>query len=144
MSDRIFALAWLAVVAGVAWLGWKIEAPYNYEPIGPRAYPLLLCALMAGCAAWLLVKPDAHAGWPRGTLRVKAIAFLAVLFGWALAFEPLGFMATTAIATTALGRVFGGSWKASFVSGLVSAFGLYLLFDRLLGVNLPLGRFFAA
>ena len=47
MSDRIFAALWLAFCAAVGWMAWQIEAPISYEPIGPRAYPMLLAGTMA-------------------------------------------------------------------------------------------------
>src|SRR3546814_14699181 len=47
----------LLACAGLALLAWGFEAPFAYDPVGPRAYPLLLLLLMACGAAWLLFKP---------------------------------------------------------------------------------------
>ena len=143
MSDRIFAVIWLLAVAFVAAVGWRIEAPFSYEPIGPRAYPLLLCALMAGCVVWLFAKPDAHADWPREALRAKVALLLGAVGAWALLFEPLGFIVSTAFASFAIGRLFGAARIPSAVCGVVSGVGLFFFFDKLLDVNLPLGRIFA-
>ena len=50
MSDRILGAACVVVAAGMAWAGHGYAAPIAYEPVGPRAFPLLLAALMAaGC-----------------------------------------------------------------------------------------------
>jgi len=143
MSDRIFAALWLAVCGGVAWLAWQIEAPFSYEPIGPKAYPLLLCGAMAACAAWLLVKPDKEPDWPRGELRAKALLLCGGFLVYAMLFEWLGFPLATALATLAIGRLFGGGWKAGAVAGLALGAGLWLFFDKLLDVTLPLGRLWA-
>lgn len=141
MSDRLFAILWLAVMAGMAWIGWKIEAPFSYEPIGPKAYPLLLCGLMAACAVWLAFKPDAEADWPVGRpLQVKVASLLGIVFAWALLFQPLGFIASTILASAAIGRLFDAPWGKNAAAALVSGVGLYLFFDRLLDVVLPLGR----
>ena len=143
MSDRIFAVLWLAFCAAVAWLAWKIEAPFSYEPIGPRAFPLLLAGVMAASAAWLLVKPDREPDWPRGPLRAKAIVLLIAFLAYAILFEWLGFPVATALATVAIGRLFGGGWKAVVAGGLALGLGLWYFFDKLLDVTLPLGRLWA-
>ncbi len=143
MSDRVFAVAWLAFCAAVAWLAWRIEAPFSYEPIGPRAFPLLLCAAMAASAAWILVKPDREPDWPRGTARGKAIVLVVAFVAYAFAFEWLGFPLATALVTVAVGRLFGGGWIAIAVGGAGLGGGLWYFFDKLLDVTLPLGRVFA-
>lgn len=140
MSDRIFAAVFLLALAGLGWIGWKIEAPFTYEPIGPRAYPLLLIGAMAACAAWLLVKPDARGEWPESPgVRWRAGVLLVTVLAWVLAFQPLGFIVSTALASIAIARLFGATWGKSAAAGVVSAVALYLFFDKLLDVALPLG-----
>jgi putative tricarboxylic transport membrane protein len=143
MSDRIFAGLWILFCAAVAWLAWKIEAPFSYEPIGPRAYPLLLAGAMAASAAWLLFKPDPRPAWPRGSLATRCALLFGAFLGYAVLFEILGFPVATAAATVLIGRIFGGSWKGTFAAGVGLGVGLWLFFDKLLDVTLPLGRLWA-
>lgn len=143
MSDRIFAAVWLVVCAAIAWLAWQIEAPFSYEPIGPRAYPLLLTGIMAASAAWLLVKPDREPDWPRGALRVKAFLLLVGFLAYAMFFEWLGFPVATVLATMVIGRLFDGGWRDSAIAGVALGGGLWYFFDKLLDVTLPLGRLWA-
>ena len=143
MSDRIFAGLWLVFCAAVAWLAWKIEAPFSYEPIGPRAYPLLVTGIMAASAAWLLLKPDREPDWPRGAARAKAAVLVVAFLAYAFLFEWLGFPLATALATVAVGRLFGGGWIAVLAGGAGLGGGLWYFFDKLLDVTLPLGRVFA-
>ncbi len=42
--QRIFALVLLAVCAALAVMAWPYQAAFSYEPVGPRAYPLLMLA----------------------------------------------------------------------------------------------------
>jgi len=142
LSDRIFAVLWLAFCAAVAWLAWKIDAPFSYEPIGPRAFPLLLAGVMAASAAWLLAKPDREPDWPRGPARFKAAVLVAAFLAYALLFEWLGFPLATTLVTVAVGRLFGGGWKAVVAGGAGLGIGLWYFFDKLLDVTLPLGRLF--
>lgn len=145
MSDRIFCTIFLVALAVLARVAWKIDAPFSYEPIGPKAYPLLLFGLMAACGAWILFKPDAKAEWPEGkSLRLKVAGMLGILLAWALLFQPLGFIASTTLASIAIGRLFDAPWKANIVAGVVSGPSLYLFFDKLLAVALPAGRLWGA
>ena len=65
MSDRILAAACIAVGAGMAWAAQGYAATISYEPVGPRAFPVLLAALMAVCGLWLLLRPTLGPGLPR-------------------------------------------------------------------------------
>ncbi len=144
MSDRIFAIAWLVVCAAIAWLAWPIQAPFSYEPIGPRAFPLLLCGLMAASATWLLVKPGTEHGWPRGPVRLKLAGLIAGFGLYAWLFEILGFPVATALAATGIGRLYGGRWLPCLVAGVAMGVGFYYFFDRVLDVTLPLGSLWKA
>jgi putative tricarboxylic transport membrane protein len=142
MIDRIFAAAWLLLTIGYAAVAWTYEAQFSYEPIGPRAYPLLMAAFSGACALWLLLRPKSIAetltGLPEGGL-FRASVMIAGMFGYAFLFEWIGFPLSTALMTMVLGRFFGGTWLKLAVAGLGLGVFLYLLFDKLLDVTLPLG-----
>lgn len=142
MIDRIFAAAWLLLTIGYAAVARTYEAQFSYEPIGPRAYPLLMAVFSGGCALWLLLRPKSIAetltGLPEGGL-FRAAVMIAAMFAYALLFERIGFPLSTALMTIVLGRFFGGTWLKLAVAGLGLGVFLYLLFDKLLDVTLPLG-----
>ncbi|PTT73712.1 tripartite tricarboxylate transporter TctB family protein, partial [Pseudomonas sp. HMWF007] len=54
-------------------------------------------------------------------------------------FEPLGFIIASIITGVPMARLYGGRWVPSVVIISLMAIGLYLLFDRLMDVPLPLG-----
>ena len=140
MSDRIFSAVWIAFCAAAAWFAWQIDAPFSYEPIGPRAFPLMLAVAMAMSAIWLLAKPSPEPDWPRGELRPKALVLIASFVAYAMLFEPIGFPVSTALVTVAIGRTFGGSWKGGVIAGVSLGAGLWFFFDKMLDVTLPLGQ----
>lgn len=139
MSDRLFGIFVLAISAAMAAAAWQFDPPISYEPIGPSTYPLLLALLMAAFALRFIVKPDAEPDWPRGALLRKVAAMFVALFAYGLLFQPLGFVIATALLTIAVGRLFGGSWRHCAIGGPAMGLGLYVFFDRLLEVTLPVG-----
>lgn len=144
MSQRIFGVVLLLACAGLSIVAWGYHAPFSYEPVGPRAYPLLLLILMGLGAVYLLVKPasnTSHSDEPpldRHVIR-KVVSCVAIFTLYAALFEPLGFVPASLIFGIAMARLYEGTWKASVISGVALAIGLYLLFDKILDVPLPLG-----
>ncbi len=57
MSDRILGAVCVVAAAGMAWAAQDYAAAISYEPVGPRAFPLLLAGLMAIAGAWLVIRP---------------------------------------------------------------------------------------
>lgn len=144
MYQRLFAGFLLVVCAVLGWMAWGLEAPFSYEPVGPRAYPLLLLVLIAAGAALLIAKPALESGSndeaPLSPVMVpKLLLCLALLLALAALFERLGFVLTSVAFAYGMSRLFGGRNLPSVVVALVLGLGLYFLFDRILDVPLPLG-----
>ncbi|MBU1332388.1 MAG: tripartite tricarboxylate transporter TctB family protein [Gammaproteobacteria bacterium] len=141
MYVRLFAAIWLLFCACLAVIAWGFQAPFAYDPVGPRAYPLLLLALMAAGSAWLVFKPgEAVEMLSRRALQRAGLCILTLL-AYAVLFEPLGFILSTALATFVLGLLFTGRVLPCLVSGVLMGVLLYALFDYALDVPLPLGVF---
>jgi putative tricarboxylic transport membrane protein len=139
MSDRILGAVCVVAGAGMAWAAHDYAAPISYEPVGPRAFPLLLAGLMALAGAWLVVRPGPSGfGLSREHFKPIALAVVAV-FAYAALFETLGFPIATALMALPVGMAFGGSWKQSLAGGAAMGLLLYLMFDKLLDVVLPTG-----
>lgn len=139
MSDRILGAACLVVGAGMAWAAKDYAAPISYEPVGPRAFPLLLSGLMAVGGAWLLWRPSGHdSGLDLASLGKLGLAAAAIVV-YALLFQVLGFTLATTLMALPVGLAFGGHWKQALAGGLVLGLSLFFLFDKLLDVILPTG-----
>jgi putative tricarboxylic transport membrane protein len=147
MGDRILGVICLVVASAMAWAAQGYAAEISYEPVGPRAFPLLLAAILAVVGAWLLVK-RASAGTVSSTpvlvatspLDWKAVAMCAVsVMVYGALFQTLGFWLATALMAVPVGMAFGGTLKKSLIGGLVMGLGFYVLFDKLLDVILPTG-----
>ncbi len=139
MSDRILGAVCIAVGAGMAWAAQGYAATISYEPVGPRAFPLLLAALMAASGLWLVLRPSLGAANFR-SVPWKATAFSAAAIGlYALLFQSLGFALATTLMAVPVGMAFGGNWKQTLAAGAGLGLVLYFMFDKLLDVVLPTG-----
>lgn len=139
MSDRILGITCLLVAILMAVTAQAYVAEISYEPVGPRAFPMLLAALLGAGGLWLLLKPSADgARYAQVPLKLVGVA-LAAVFGYAFAFEALGFPLATALMAVPIGMAFGGQPIKCLAAGVVLGVGCYFLFDRLLDVVLPAG-----
>lgn len=139
MSDRVLGGVCVVLAAAMAWAAQGYAAPISYEPVGPRAFPLLLALLLALGGAWLLVKPSGHRMALAPAQFTPLALAVAAVFGYALLFQWLGFPLATALMALPVGMAFGGSWKQSAAAGAGLGLALFLLFDKVLDVVLPSG-----
>ncbi len=139
LNDRVLGAVALVFAAIMVWQGHDLQAPFAYEPVGPRAYPMLLSAIIGLCGLWLVVRggnpvePVATGVTSRVIIVAVALAAYAFLFQW------LGFVIATTLMAVPVGRAFGGSWLKSVLTGLGLGVFSFLLFDKLLDVVLPTG-----
>ncbi|MGY2292163.1 tripartite tricarboxylate transporter TctB family protein [Pseudomonas sp. SDO528_S397] len=144
LAQRIFALVMLLVCAGLALMAWPYQASFSYEPVGPRAYPLLMLGLMSAGLIYMLVRPqptkhtDEEPPLDRETL-VKIGICVVLLLVFAGTFEPLGFILSSMLVGIPMARLYGGRWLPGAVIITLMSIGLYLLFDKAMDVPLPLG-----
>ena len=142
--QRIFAAVLLLVCAGLTLMAWPYQAPFSYEPVGPRAFPLLMLGLMAIALLYLLIRPtpivhtEDEPPLDRETL-IKIGICIALLLVFAGLFEPLGFILSSILIGIPMARLYGGRWVPSIVVVIAMSVGLYLLFDKAMDVPLPLG-----
>jgi putative tricarboxylic transport membrane protein len=119
---------------------WSLTVPFAYEPVGPKAFPVLLAVLMAVCCILLIINPANDIHWPELPVLRKGAALLAVLLAYGYFFEILGYPVASVFMVLVVSRLFGGGWLSSSLSAIsIGVFG-YLIFDRMLEVSLPLGR----
>ena len=97
LLQRFFASALLIVCAGLAAMAWPYQAAFSYEPVGPRAFPLLMLALMATGLVYMIFRPspvvysEDDPQLDRQTLTKIGLCVVLLLI-FAGTFEPLGFI----------------------------------------------------
>jgi len=146
MLQRSFSVLLLVLCAVLAWSAWDYQAAFSYEPVGPRAWPLILLALLGLGALCLLFSRTPVAPFETAVktandhyLSFKVMACVVFLLIYASVFERLGFIPSAMLLGVGLAKLYGGRWVVSLISGSILAIGLYWLFDKALDVPLPLG-----
>jgi len=139
MNHRLLGTAAVLLSAFLAWQGIGMQAPFAYEPLGPNAFPLMVAVVMVICGIILICQGggQAEANPPGANTRIALM--VACIAAYAMAFEPLGFVLSTAAMTAIIGRLFGGAWRWTILSGLIMGIAAFILFDRVLDVVLPQG-----
>ena len=143
-SDRIFGLVALFVALAYIASATQIQTSFLADPVGPRAFPILVGAVAALSALAMIVRPDPDPAWPTGRTWISLVVAVLVLVGYAYTLKPLGFIVPTAIAAGVLSYQLSPLPVAAAVTGVALAVGLFVLFRYALGLGLiplPKGLF---
>jgi len=139
MNHRILGTAAVLLSAFLVWQGIGIRAPFAYEPLGPNAFPLMIAAVMGLCGAILIYQGGGQAESNPPGANTRIALMVLCIAAYAVAFEPLGFVLSTSAMTALIGRLFGGIWRWTILSGFIMGIAGFILFDRVLDVVLPQG-----
>ncbi|QIK41625.1 tripartite tricarboxylate transporter TctB family protein [Pontivivens nitratireducens] len=143
-SDRIFGLVALFVALAYIASATQIQTSFLADPVGPRAFPILVGAVAALSALAMIVRPDPDPAWPTGRTWISLVVAVLVLVGYAYTLKPLGFIVPTAIAAGVLSYQLSPRPVAAAVTGVALSVGLFVLFRYALGLGLiplPKGLF---
>jgi len=137
LPDRLLGLALMALGAGIAWQAQALEVAFAADPIGPRAFPTLVASVIAGCGAFVVLRPNAL--WAEAEQVVPGLAATAAMAAYALLLVPLGFIPATFLLCVVIALAFAARPLQAVLAGTVTAPGLWLLLDQLLDLPLPRG-----
>ena len=137
MSDRLAGCAFFLLATGYVWLSAGYTTSFG-DPLGPAIFPRLIGIPAILLSLSLVIWPRHNAAWagPAGLAR-QAIA-IVILLAYALLLEPVGFVPMTFIAVFGLGLLMGAPPLRGLLVAALAAPGLYALFDRMMGLPLPL------
>jgi putative tricarboxylic transport membrane protein len=140
MANRIFAGAILLIALGYTVIAFTlIHAPFQYDPLGPEAWPRLVGSVTVICAAALLVRPDdTRFDLPRATF-ARLVLLVGMLLAYAALFQPLGFIVSTTLFCGAMAVMLGARLHVAVIFAVATGVLGYLVCARLLELNLPAG-----
>ncbi|MDF1525009.1 MAG: tripartite tricarboxylate transporter TctB family protein [bacterium] len=142
MTDRLTGGLLLVLSLGYAYQAKSFDVGFMADPIGPKAFPLIIAAFMFLISLYLIFKPDPEPEWPVQRVWVnKGLVLLSfVLYAYALV--PLGFLLSTTLQVTFLAFMFKGKIWKGLAAAVAASLILYSIFVFLLGIPLPVGKIF--
>lgn len=135
MSDRIAGIVILCLSIWYGYTAGSYQAGFT-DPLGPAAFPQMLSVPAGLFSLFLIFRPDPAPDWISGTPALRQVAAVALLIGYALFLDELGFILATIVAVTVLARLLGAGWLKSFVSASATSLLLFCVFDLVLGLPL--------
>lgn len=151
-SDRIFAVC--IILLGVTYLyaASLIEPVAHGDPVGPKAFPILIGVALIGAAVGLLLEPRRTSKVDQSTGDKAAIAgqsphnvpAVAAVFIWMTAYvvllEPVGFLLDCPVFMLGIMAYFHrGHWIVNTAVSVGFTVMVYVLFTKFLLVPLPEG-----
>jgi len=147
LIDRIIGVVTLLAAAVYLYATSQIPTLEIGDPLGPKAFPILLGIVLIAAAILLFIetlKADGApaAGVPRESLRYLWLIggvtlWTALYFG---VFDRAGYLVSTTVYLLVLTAVFNrGKWTANVLTSVLWSAGSYVLFVKVLGVVLPVG-----
>ncbi|MBE0442698.1 MULTISPECIES: tripartite tricarboxylate transporter TctB family protein [unclassified Psychrobacter] len=141
--ERLFSGIMALFSLFLAYLAIGYVAPIAYDPIGPRPYPILIFSLLAALTLVIAFRPARftkviNLGYDNTVIK-NLILCVTALAVYSLIFEPLGFVISTMLMCFTVGLLFAGKPIKSLIFSVVISIALYVLFDMVLDVILPLG-----
>lgn len=135
-SDRIFGLVALFVALAYIASATQIQTSFLSDPVGPKAFPILVGSVAALCALTMIVRPDPDPDWPaaRGWLSLLVATIVLVIYAYTL--KPLGFLLPTAIAAGILSYQISPRAGPAALAGIGLSITLFVLFRYALGLSL--------
>ena len=135
-SDRLFGLIVLFVALGYIASATQIQTSFLSDPVGPKAFPILVGAVASICALVLIFKPDPDPNWPALATFGALLFAVVVLVAYAYALKPMGFLIPTAIASGILSYQISPRAGPAAITGVCLSILLFLLFKYALGLGL--------
>ncbi len=138
INDRKYAIAMLIISMVYCYSAFSLDAEFN--PTQEKYYPFVLSIAMIILSLGLLVWPSVHTtSWPNGkNLRKIGLTFGAILV-YSLVLHKVGFLISAGVLMGICMWVFDANRKWIVPVSIIVVISFYILFDRLLGLNLPAG-----
>lgn len=135
--DRVAGAILALLGAGAIWHGYGLQVAFAADPIGPKAFPIIVGLILLISGASIALRPQQMV-WEAGDYRrVVLIAVAALIYPFILV--PLGFVPATSILGILCAKAFRGRTVPSIIGSIATACVIFVLIDIGLGLGLPRG-----
>ena len=138
IADRKYAIVMLVLSIIYCVSAFLLDA--DFEAVNEKFYPFVLSVLMIASSIGLFFMPSPHTtSWPKGrNVQKIGVTFCAILV-YSLVLHKIGFIISATVLMGICMWVFESRRKWIAPVSIVTAICFYVVFDRLLGLNLPAG-----
>lgn len=141
MSDRIFGLFGVLLAIGYVFAALAIQESFLSDVVGPKAFPLIIAAVLGLSSAAIALRPDPEPAWPALLRLAEIAAAVVVMVLYAELLPMAGFVIASTFAAAYLAWRLGSHPLEALLVGLGVALGIYVVFHLVLGLTLARGPF---
>ena len=141
MSDRVFGVVGLLLAAFYIWQATLTQVSFISDPVGPKAFPIIIGGVLALASAVVILRPDPEPQWPAFNRIFEIAMATAVMVAYAMLLPRLGFIIATVFATAYLSWRLGTTPFKAMIAGVATSLGIYAVFHLILGLSLARGPF---
>ena len=129
-------------VFSMAYAYMAISLETDFEPTNEKFFPFVLALIMGSLSVLLFLFPSQHsASWPDRQQFLKIALLGVTIFIYTLVLPELGFIISATLLLGVCMKVFGAPNRWIIPVSVILTISFYVIFDRLLGLNLPMGLF---
>jgi putative tricarboxylic transport membrane protein len=139
MSDRVFGVVCVLLAGFFIWQATQIETGFIVDPLGPKAFPIIIGAMLAVAGIFPIVRPDPEPDWPALGRLGEIVFAVAVMIAYAELLPRVGFVVSTAVAAGLLSWRLGSRPLTAAVAGIGISVLIYVIFHLALGLSLARG-----
>lgn len=142
MADRITGIILLILSGCYLAAARGYENDFMTDPLGPKAFPIMLAGFLAAFSLVLIFRPDPSPKWHEWRRWRRQIYAIAILVVYCLVLDYVGFIVSSIAAVSIFSVIMGAGIKRGIATGICASVVLYFIFNNLLNLPLPLGSWF--
>ncbi|MBP6168375.1 MAG: tripartite tricarboxylate transporter TctB family protein [Leptotrichiaceae bacterium] len=143
MIDRLFGVFLLFLGIYFIWGGNQLEVPFSYDPLGPKFFPIAAGVILSILAVFTIINAK-KVSFPASNTMLKTGFIVILLVIYQLTFDVLGFLLSTGILVFFISRIFAGKPLQALSAAVGVSITVYIIFNILLDVPLPVGTIFTS
>ncbi|MEL0623965.1 tripartite tricarboxylate transporter TctB family protein [Marinomonas arenicola] len=140
INDRVFGILMLVFAVTYGWQATQFPIPFGgSESVGPETFPIMLSIFLSISSIYLIVKPDPDEKWAplAMLLQLASVVVALLIFAWAI--DEVGFIPSAALMVSFISWRMGASVQKGVLTGVISSVAIFVLFNYVLELALPLG-----
>jgi putative tricarboxylic transport membrane protein len=140
MSDRLTGVILLVVSSWYGYLAFNIKNSFFSDPLGSRAFPIVVAALLVPLAITLIIRAPKRVVWPAKSSYPPLLYATGLFIAYAVLLPWAGFAIANTLIFAGIALIFGAKLRQAAVAAVVASGVLYLIFAVALDLYLPTGR----